>query len=240
MQQLWVHIFGIHSCGETVAKRGSDEVVSCWHSFLNELPQNITSLRLYSDGCGGQNKNASMMSYLFTLVAVGRFQQIQHSFPVIGHSFLPNDRDFGRTEINKRKNERVYTDTQWMSIIEGARQRKPFKAVQATQSMFYSFTRHFSSLFKKTVKNKQRSLNIQSARVMNYSADHATEVWVKYTASDTEEWSKFQILKKGATASLPSPRLRKYRTPAPVKATKAADVQKIVSDDTFSTDRMAS
>ena len=57
---------------------------------------------------------------------------------------------------------------------------------------------------------------------------HASEVWVKYTSSDTEEWSKFQILKKGATASLPSPQLRKYRTPVPIKATKAADVRKIV------------
>ena len=60
---------------------------------------------------------------------------------------------------------------------------------------------------------------------MNYSADHASEVRVKYTSSDTEEWSKFHILKKGATASLPSPQLRKYRTPVPIKATEA---QKIV------------
>ena len=63
---------------------------------------------------------------------------------------------------------------------------------------------------------------------MNYLADHASEVWVKYTSSDTEEWSKFQILKKGATASLPSPQLRKYCTPVPLKATKATDVWKII------------
>ena len=69
-------VFGIHSCGdsdvtmycrpETVARRGSDEVVSCLHSFVSKLPQNITSLRLYSDGCSGQNKNATVMGYLFT------------------------------------------------------------------------------------------------------------------------------------------------------------------------------
>jgi len=77
------------------------------------------------------------MCYLFTMVALGRFQQIQHSFLVTGHSYLPNDRDFGRTELNKWKNERVYTDAQWMSIIEGTRRRKPFQSVPATQSMFY-------------------------------------------------------------------------------------------------------
>jgi len=63
---------------------------------------------------------------------------------------------------------------------------------------------------------------------MNYSADHPSEVWVKYTSSDSEEWSKFALLKRGATASLPPPALRKYHAPIPVKASKAADVQKIV------------
>ena len=33
---------------------------------------------------------------------------------------------------------------------------------------------------------------------------------------------------RGATASLPPPSLRKYHAPIPVKASKAADVQKIV------------
>lgn len=75
-----------------------------------------------------------------------------------------------------------------MSIIEGAR-RKPFQSVAATKLMFYKYTRHFSSIFKKTVKNKKQSLNIQKAKVMNYSADHPSEVWVKYTSSDSEEWS---------------------------------------------------
>ena len=44
MHQLWLYIFGIHSCKdndvamfcwtETVARRSSDEVISCLHSYL--------------------------------------------------------------------------------------------------------------------------------------------------------------------------------------------------------------
>ena len=111
MHQLWHYVFGVHSCSnnevtmfcwpETIAKRGSDEVISCLHAYLSELPPEITSLLLYSDGCGGQNKNTNVMHYLLSLVALGRFQCIRHSFPVHGHSFLPNNRDFGRTEVNK-------------------------------------------------------------------------------------------------------------------------------------------
>ena len=119
MHQLWVYVFGVHNCGnndvrmfcwpETVSGRGSDEVVSCLLLYFNTLPQHVTTLYLYSDGCGGQNKNANMMRFLFSLVRLGRFQHIRHHFPVRGHSFLPNDRDFGCTESKKRKEECVYT-----------------------------------------------------------------------------------------------------------------------------------
>ena len=114
MHQLWLYIFGVHSCGdnkvtmfcwpETLAKRGSDEVVSCLHATFAQLPPEVTALRLYSDGCGGQNKNNNVMRYLFSLVYIGRFRYIRHTFPVRGHSFLPNDRDFGRTEVKKQQN----------------------------------------------------------------------------------------------------------------------------------------
>ena len=57
--------FGVHNCGnndirkycwpKTVSGRGSDEVVSYLLHYFASLPQNVTTLRLYSDGCGGQN-----------------------------------------------------------------------------------------------------------------------------------------------------------------------------------------
>ena len=238
MQQLWVYVFGVHSCGdnivamycwpETVAKRGSDEVIYCLHHYLSQLPPNVTTLCLYSDGCGGQNKNANVVHYLFTLVATGKFEHITHTFPVRGHSFLPNDRDFGRTEITKRKQERVYTHAQWMAIIARARIRKPFKPVDCKQSMFVSYANHFSQFFKKTVKSsKKKPLNIQKARVLDYATAHASEVWVKYTAEEAE-WEKFEILKRGASPTLPVIDCQKYDAVVPVKENKAADLKKIV------------
>ena len=86
---------------EVVAKRGSDEVISCLDHFLSQVPASVTTLSLHSDGHPGQNKNSNVMHYLFTLVSTGRFSKITHIFPVRGHSFLPNDRDFGRTEMKK-------------------------------------------------------------------------------------------------------------------------------------------
>ena len=241
MQQIWLFIFGVHSCGnneatmycwpEFMAKRGSDEVVSCLHNFFTGLPGSIKTLFLFSDGCPGQNKNSNVMSYLFTLVFTKMFSRITHTFPVRGHSYLPNDRDFGKTEMKKRKHERVYTCQQWMDIIRGARVRKPFKVVECDRVMFLDWQKHFSKFFKKVVKNMEKqALNISNARVLEYSDTHPNEVWVKYSLETPDtEWTKFTILKRGASPELPDPaQSQKYFRPVPLKENKSRDVAKIV------------
>ena len=102
MQQLWLYVFGIYRCSdndvtmycwtEMTARRGSDKVASSLHNHLTKLPPNVYTLRLYSDGCSGQNKNSTVMQYLFILVAEGKFRHIRHHFPVTGHSGLRQDR----------------------------------------------------------------------------------------------------------------------------------------------------
>ena len=235
MRQLWLYVFGVHECGanravmycwpEFVAGKGSNEVVSCLDNFFRSVPQEVTTLYLYSDGCPGQNKNSTVMQYLFTLVRTGRFKFIQHHFPVRGHSFLPNDRDFGRTESKKKRQERVYTPEQWHDVIRSARRRNPFTVTPVSQNMVKEYSLHFTPHFKKSVRSGKQPLSMQKARVFEYSETHASQVWVKYGGED-EQWSKFDLEKKGAAPTLPfEPRYKKY---LPVKPKKVADVQKLV------------
>ena len=105
------------------------------HPYINTLPSEVTTLYLYSDGCGGQNKNSNVMDFLFTLLKIGKLQHIRHYFPVRGHSFLSNDRDFGCTEMKKRKAERVYIPEQWHEVIKSARRKNPFTVTSVTQDV---------------------------------------------------------------------------------------------------------
>ena len=183
-------MFGIHDCGENyavmncwpefVSQKGSNEVISCLEVYLSKLPERVTTLYLYSDGCPGQNKNIYLVHYLFTLVKLGEFQHIQHHFPVRGHSFLPNDRDFGRTEMQKRKAERVYTSDQWYEVMKGARRRNPFHVHEMPQAEIKAFGDHTSSYFKKSIKSGKKSLNVQNVWILDYSSSHPNEIWVKY------------------------------------------------------------
>ena len=117
-----------------------------------------------------------------------------------------------------------------MAIIEGVRKRKPFNTVPVRQDMVLGYSSHFSQIFKKTVKNKNVFLKIQKACVLDYYMyfEHPTEVWVKYTANEAEQWSKFSIFKHRCVPSLPSPENIKYNRVLPIKDTKTKDLKTMV------------
>ena len=174
LRQVWLYIFGIHDCGsnrgtmycwpESIARKGSNEVVSCLDSYLNTL-NGVERLNLFSDSCDGQNKNLTMIQYLYSLVRNGRYQSIRHVFPIRGHSFLPCDRDFGKIEVKKRRVERVYTLHQWMDIIRSARKKNPYSVVEVYQSLIFDFQSHFTEFLKKTVTVRGQRMRIRDARM---------------------------------------------------------------------------
>lgn len=206
----------MYSWPEFIAGKGSIEVVSCLDNFFRSLPEEVTHVYLYSDGCPGQNKNTAVLQYLFTLVRTGRFKFIQHHFPVRGHSFLPNDRDFGHTETKKKRHERVYTPEQWHDFMRSARRRNPFNVTPVSQDMVKDYTSHFTPSFKKSIRSGKQPLGMQKARVFEYAETHASQVWVKYGGED-DQWAKFDLEKKGATPTLPTK--PKYSQLLPVKPT---------------------
>lgn len=97
---------------ETESNRGSEEIASALISHLDaskfKWPKDVTTLRLFCDGCGGQNKNKHMVHALGLrfdeiLLHVPSLSKIVMYFPVRGHSFLPCDRVFGIVERKFKK-----------------------------------------------------------------------------------------------------------------------------------------
>lgn len=93
---------------ETIAKRGPTEIGSAVYDYLSSMniDNNVDTIRLFCDGCGGQNKNNhiihSLMQWLYSK-SPAQVKEIHIFFPVRGHSFLPADRVFGRLEKELRK-----------------------------------------------------------------------------------------------------------------------------------------
>ena len=86
---------------ETIGSRGTEEISSCVLYHIKQVvPAEAQHIVMFSDCCGGQNRSIK------TAVAFMHFLQqdhhnikvIDHKFMVSGHSFLPNDADFGVIE----------------------------------------------------------------------------------------------------------------------------------------------
>ena len=62
---------------------------------------------------------------------------IIHRFPEPGHSFLPNDRDFGQIEKSIKKKAAIYVPAEYVEIMKKARKSpSPFDVVDMTTSDF--------------------------------------------------------------------------------------------------------
>lgn len=87
----------MYSWDETVASRGSQEIASCLiEHFCNKVPRNNDHVIMFSDSCGGQNRNikVALMCMKFLQEEQTSIKVIDQKFMTSGHSFLPNDADF--------------------------------------------------------------------------------------------------------------------------------------------------
>ena len=110
---------------ETIAKRGSIEIASCLiHYFDHFLQDEVKTLKMFSDNCGGQNKNINIVLTCLKQIHEGRFNYIEHNFMEPGHSYLPCDRDFGHIELKIRGLE-VYSHPHYSDLIKDTRRTMP-------------------------------------------------------------------------------------------------------------------
>lgn len=111
--------------GQKIKVQEEYEVTSALNHFLSTLEKKYEScaersltLELFSDACSGQNKNTNVMMYLMNFVKNSRvFKQIEHIFPIRGHSFMPPDRVFGRYEKVLRKIENICEPEEYHKIF---------------------------------------------------------------------------------------------------------------------------
>lgn len=105
LRQLYVLVLGIHQTtddaaylyvwNESTAGRGPDEIASCLRQHVSSRVKDTRYLICYSDSCF---KNFLVMCLWNTLINEKKFDRIDHKFLVRGHTYLPNDRDFGQIQ----------------------------------------------------------------------------------------------------------------------------------------------
>ena len=249
-RQLWTYNFGIHDCiseqgymfmwPETTAKRGSSEVASCLVTYLKKFGTGAKSLASYSDNRVGQNKNLALIGAYSYLLEEGVYESLDHKFMYKGHSFLPNDRDYGQTE-KRKASAAVNVPKDWFNVFREANLRKPFNVVEVTQNDIldwktYAEERH---CHKRVTTDGSSPVSFSKVHWINFgwgaeyceeegtfiTKHHPDEVWLRYSSTD-EPWKKVRYLKNNAPARYIPPRLYNEE-PLPLKAAKVKDLKAI-------------
>ena len=207
-RQLWTYNLGIHNgrtgCAcmhtwhEGLASRGSNEVASCLMKHLREMNSEAGNLVLYSDSCGGQNRNIGMVCTLMYIVASSEFsyKSIDHKFMVSGHSYLPNDRDFSSIETSKRKRSHIYTPQDWYELIRTARRKNPFHVCEMGTMDFVSVNK-----IKDNITNRKITTNGQKVEWLKMKWIQVTEgdpyqFRFRYSHNSLECWKVVNLKKR--------------------------------------------
>jgi len=181
---------------EDEAKRGSEEVGSGLLAFLEAASVCGGRLILWSDGCGGHNKNFYILCLWQYLIAKKSFESIHHKFPETGHSYLDSDRDFAKIEKEIRCHQNIYSVDEYQNIMVKSQSKAN---VQRLSNKFVELKKlpQLHGLVNRSVQRNGRKVYFRDIRWI--CVDSFGTYKFKLSHRDEEPWETVNILKGSAT-----------------------------------------
>ena len=188
----------MHMFHEGIASRGSQDIGSCLLKHRREMDTSAKHLIMYSHSCGGQNRNINIACLLMHIVSNTDFSftEIDHKFMVSGHSYLPNDRDFGSIETAKRPTQHIYTPEHWYDLVKKSRRVNPFHVTEMSKDDFLSFKDLTAAIV-----NRKKDIHVQSVewlkmRWISVSKDKPLRFSVRYNHNTLEALKTVDLKRK--------------------------------------------
>lgn len=193
-RQLTVNVFGVHNLAsremtvfiyhEGEGGKGANDVCTMLNWYIeNKVDKDVKNLHLFADNCAGQNKNNTLVRMMMGLCETKRFNDIKVTFPVRGHSFMPNDRDFGIIRRKLRKEERYYTVNEVVELIKhSSKNPNKFSIVEMKADDFIDYSSWWPKFYKRTClsddsygktvpRHQKLTFTISKYREMIFSAE---------------------------------------------------------------------
>lgn len=141
---------------ELNGKRGSSEIGTCLYKWFEGMNPEVKHITIFSDTCGGQNRNQNIVALLLYLVQKTSIDVIEHKFLESGHSYMEVDSMHSAIEKEK-KYQPVYVVNDWLSIFKKARSRRNRNKTYGpyiTKELKFNEFLDLKDLSKNLLKNK--------------------------------------------------------------------------------------
>ncbi|XP_022816992.1 uncharacterized protein LOC111349897 [Spodoptera litura] len=212
-RQLWFYNCGVHVSStnqgycfvwvEGQAGRGAQEVGSCLKKFINEVMRpNVEYLSLWSDSCGGQNRNIKMVLLLKVILASHpTLKVIDLNFLESGHTFLPNDTDFGKIESHLKNFQRLYTAEDYVNVIKTCTKKTPLVPVKMEKEDFVSTEKLEKNITNRKLFVNKLKVNWLRTKHIQLRKDNVHSIFMR--SDDIEEYQELYIGRKFKGSMLP-------------------------------------
>lgn len=240
-RNMYVYNLGIHELAENeksfmyvwdevTASRGSQEIGSCIRKHILSHANTAKHIIAYSDACGGQNRNFNQCLFWLKLIADTNLEIIDHKFMVSGHSFLPNDRDFGQIE-QYAKNRIKFVPEDWYLIMKKCRSKNPFIVYEMKKEDFLSIKSIEESVTRrKKTENTNSTVSWLKIQWLRFRKDQPYKIFFKDTLNDNYPFEEINILpnRKGAPRHLKNIDLSPlYKEQLQISAKKKKDMEEL-------------
>lgn len=193
---------------EVDGKRGSSEVATCLYLQLVSLPINIEHVILYSDACGGQNRNQIIATCLLNAVSsVAQLKMIDHKFLESGHTHMECDSMHSAVEFAKKRTA-IFVPSQWDTVMLMARRKDPYTVIPLKHQDIIDFKDIQAKKVKSiTVSDSGKKVQWTKIRWMRFMKADPEAVLIKYDIDDEFERVKLFGKKRGQpTLDAPLPK----------------------------------
>ena len=194
---------------------------SCLIDYLeNQNLDGIETVIIYSDGCGYQNRNATLSNAL-SQFSVKHKITIEQKFLERGHTQMECDSIHSVIE-RSMKNKAIYVPQQYIELIERARKDPPYKVNYLDFTFFKDFSKvgRYLSIRPGTGVG---AATVSDIRLLKYTDDGAIHYKTDY---DAPEYQPLPTPRK-ASSNVDMEPTALYDRPLPVKRSKFDHLQQL-------------
>lgn len=151
---------------ENNGNRGSCEIGTALLEWFKTLPGNVKEVSVFSDTCGGQNRNQYIASLFLYITQTLDITVVEHKFMEKGHSKMEVDCMHSAIE-HAEKNITITSMRQWLTVFSMARSnrnrhkiknKKPMKEAYRVKELKYSDFKDLKALGAIMIKNRTQDI----------------------------------------------------------------------------------
>ena len=231
---------------QTLAKRGSNELVSLIYDLVKQKTENCPEVRhviFFSDKCGGEGLNQFTATMCLHVIQMFPIESIDHIFMVSGHSHMEVDSMHAAIERWVDQLE-IHVPYEWEVVACLARKdKKPYNVTHLEQETVFDWKAVNKEMQVNNVTQDSNGdkvywkSNVDTTGItwLRYEKKSPHTIYYKHdTYSQTEPFKKIETVKHANKSKYKIPAMDEiphaYSSPIPVQRKKYNDLMKLCEE----------